>query len=322
MRGPLPIIVGVFLAIAGCGGGGEDGQAARACEPVGDRVSIPGGTGRVPVGGFANLVAVGEGSLWVLVAESRERRVVLRIDPRDGRVRRYPFDGSEEARLAAGAGALWLTDPQSGAVTRIDAATGHATEVRPFGTTAARELSVAAAAVWVSPDTGGRLARLDPATGRVEQRIRLPGVDEIADLDVGAATIWVTTGADERVVRIRGGRPVGATHVGAETLDVEAAGDHAWVDLGDADTLVRIAPDGRVVRRVGNGRNAFAIAVGHGSVWVTNYGLGTVTRLDQRTGERVGRPIGAGRDVKGAAAGEGAVWVANADECTVSRIEP
>jgi streptogramin lyase len=316
-----PRLLIVLVALAGCGGG-EGGEAARPCEPVGDRVAIPDGTGRVAVGGFANLVAVGEGSLWVLVAESRDRQVVLRIDPRDGRVRRHRYDGSEEARLAAGAGALWLTDPQSGAVTRIDAATGRATDVRPFGTTAARELSVAGDAVWVSPDAGGRLARLDPATGRVEQRIRLPGVNEVADLDVGAAAIWVTTGEDGRVVRIRDGRPVGATRTGAETLDVEAAGDHAWVDLGDADTLVRVAPDGGIVRRVGNGRNAFAIAVGYGSVWVTNYGLGTVTRLDERTGERIGRPVGAGRDVKGAAAGEGAIWVANADECTVSRIEP
>jgi streptogramin lyase len=66
----------------------------------------------------------------------------------------------------------------------------------------------------------------------------------------------------------------------------------------------------------------FAIAIGHGSVWATNYGPDTVTRLDAETGERIGRPIPTGPDPKGIAVGAGSVWVANAGECTVSRLAP
>jgi streptogramin lyase len=308
MRRPLALLAAA-LALASCGG---SAVAERPCEPPGDRVDIPDGTGRIGVGGYANLLTVGEGSVWVLVAGPR--RTVVRIDAHDGRVRRYPFTGSEEARLAAGHGALWLADPQSGAVTRLDATSGRSTVHRPLH---AREITIGPDGPWVAAAEGGRVARLDPGSGTVRERHRLR-VDEIADLDAGDGTLWVTTGEDGRVLRV----PGGATRVGATALDVEAAGGHAWVDLGDADTLVRMQADGSVARRVANGGNAFAIAVAHGSVWASNYGLGTVTRIDEETGRRVGRPIGVGRDVKGVAAGEGAVWVANAGECTISRLAP
>jgi len=67
---------------------------------------------------------------------------------------------------------------------------------------------------------------------------------------------------------------------------------------------------------------AFAIAVGSGSVWATSYRTDTVTRLDAETGSRIGEPIATGADPKGIAVGMGAVRVANAGDCTLTRIVP
>jgi streptogramin lyase len=97
------------------------------------------------------------------------------------------------------------------------------------------------------------------------------------------------------------------------------------VDLGDADALAAVdAETGRVLHaRVPNGGgDAFAIVLGYGSVWVTNYARATVTRIDSRSGERVGDPLPTGDTPKGIATGEGAVWVANAGDCTLTRISP
>jgi YVTN family beta-propeller protein len=50
------------------------------------------------------------------------------------------------------------------------------------------------------------------------------------------------------------------------------------------------------------------IAVGEGSVWVTNSVGGTVTRIDAGTQEEVAR-VRLGANPEGIAVGEGGVWV-------------
>lgn len=74
--------------------------------------------------------------------------------------------------------------------------------------------------------------------------------------------------------------------------------------------------------RAPNGGDVFAIALGHGSVWATNYVGGTLTRLDDDSGAPIDTPIPTGAQPKGVAVGEGAVWVANAGTCTISRVAP
>jgi streptogramin lyase len=74
--------------------------------------------------------------------------------------------------------------------------------------------------------------------------------------------------------------------------------------------------------RATNGGSVFAIALGFGSVWATNYGSDTVTRVDATSGAQIGKSIPTGADPKGIAVGMGALWVANAGECTLTRIAP
>jgi streptogramin lyase len=143
---------------------------------------------------------------------------------------------------------------------------------------------------------------------------------------VDRGTLWLSAPEEGSVIRIdaRTGRPAGnPTTVGGEPLDIEALDGDVWVDLGEAEALAHIdGRSGRLLGRVRDVDSVFAIALGFGSVWATNYGPDTVTRVDAATGRRIGRPIATGADPNGVVAGAGAVWVAGAGACTVTRIDP
>jgi streptogramin lyase len=73
-------------------------------------------------------------------------------------------------------------------------------------------------------------------------------------------------------------------------------------------------------RSVFVGERPFGIAYGRGSVWVTNFGDDTITRIDGGSLNTVAIP--AGRGPKGVSVGAGAVWAVNSVDSTVTRIDP
>jgi len=242
----------IAVAVGACGDSdrrpSRGGSPARvtAAEPdtacdakVTRRVRIPVGSGRIAIGGYANLVAVGHGSVWVPVADPaapNERITLLGIDPVSGAVTRWRYAGSSEVRIRAGGGAVWLADPQTRELTRIDIATGRRIVRRPFGAyRAPRELAVGAGRVWLVPETGGDLAVADLRDGRVRRRIQT-GVSTIGDVAPAGQIVWLSPAGPPMVMRLdaRSGRPVGKpVRVDATALDIDATPDRAWVDLGD-----------------------------------------------------------------------------------------
>ena len=94
-------------------------------------------------------------------------------------------------------------------------------------------------------------------------------------------------------------------------LNSVSAHSIAAIDTG-SNRLVVAVP-------VGNGPTS--VAIGFGSVWVTNAQDGSVSRIDPRTRVVVQR-IDVGGDPSGIAVGAGGVWVANSLDATVSRIDP
>ena len=102
-----------------------------------------------------------------------------------------------------------------------------------------------------------------------------------------------------------------------------------WVGaLGVAALLVAAAVlllqggDPEVAATIKVGKLPLGIAVGEGSVWVTDQGDDAATRIDPDSDDVSGRPIPVGADPAGIKTGEGSVWVANSGDDTVSRIDP
>jgi YVTN family beta-propeller protein len=89
-----------------------------------------------------------------------------------------------------------------------------------------------------------------------------------------------------------------------------------------SDRLVRIDLASKsVVGSIPVGSHPSGVAVGEGSVWVTNSADGTVSRIDPVT-NTITATIPVGKGPQGIAVGEGAVWVANKLSDSVSRIDP
>ena len=69
------------------------------------------------------------------------------------------------------------------------------------------------------------------------------------------------------------------------------------------------------------GKRPTAVAAGFGSVWVTNSGDNSLTRIDRHTLTGAPVPTG-GASPSGVTVGFGSVWVANSGDATVTRIDP
>lgn len=137
------------------------------------------------------------------------------------------------------------------------------------------------------------LKRLDPRTGEEEATVPLEDFSaNITEVAAGAGSVWVSSAS------------------------------------GEAGVVIRVDPEtNRVVDRIPVPVDSpTGLAFGHGSVWITSSGHGTVSRIDPETGE-VAAKIEVGRGAVDIAADErsGDVWVAGAylaEAKKLSRIDP
>src|SRR5262249_4423278 len=94
---------------------------------------------------------------------------LARIDPGSNRVTRRIAVGRGACEVAAGFGALWVTNYTRGTVSRVDLRSYRVRIVRvgdtPF------DVIAAAGRVWATVWRDGRLVEIDPATLRVVRRV-------------------------------------------------------------------------------------------------------------------------------------------------------
>lgn len=77
----------------------------------------------------------------------------------------------------------------------------------------------------------------------------------------------------------------------------------------------------KVVATIPAGNGPDGVAVGGHTVWVSNSGGNTLTRLDTGSNRRIGDPVPVGRNPDEVEVADGIVWVANTDDGTVTRLE-
>lgn len=195
---------------------------------------------RVAVGGRPGAVTFGGGRLWVAdeagagvsAIEAATNRLAERgVPPR-----------SAPLRLAAGAGAVWVSNAPAGTVRRIDLATAVADAPIRVGRGPAG-ITTGGGLVWVANSRSGTVTRVDPSI-RAILGDPIPVGARPGGIDAGTTAVWVASTAEAAVTRL-------------DIQSGEAIGDPIDVPLDPG-----------------------AIAVGSSAVWVASNHDGTITRIE------------------------------------------
>ncbi|HJP65609.1 MAG TPA: protein kinase [Actinomycetota bacterium] len=114
----------------------------------------------------------------------------------------------------------------------------------------------------------------------------------------------------------------GVVSVGTQPASVAYGTEGLWVANFGEKTVQQIDVESETVARTSGGipGNPTGMAVGAGSVWITNGFDGSLIKLDPRTLASIRIDVGTG--ASGVAVGEGAVWVVNKNQNTLVKVDP
>jgi DNA-binding SARP family transcriptional activator/DNA-binding beta-propeller fold protein YncE/ABC-type branched-subunit amino acid transport system substrate-binding protein len=113
----------------------------------------------------AGALASGLGAVWATPAASSDPHLE-RIDPANGRVQHIGLPAQSTGSLAVAGKAVWVADPLSGDVWRLDPASNGKPQRVPVGMSAVG-ISPAGSAVWVADGVSGTIARISSHGARV-----------------------------------------------------------------------------------------------------------------------------------------------------------
>src|SRR5262249_28891773 len=145
------------------------------------------------VPGEAGSVTADRGHIWVAPSFG----LLSRLDPRTARVVERIDPNSGVTGLAAGDGAVWVTDADAGTVTRIASAGRLAPVAVGHGPNG---IAVGAGSIWVADSLDDAVARIDPVKRRVVARI--PVGQTPTGVAVGGGSVWVANSQDGTISRI------------------------------------------------------------------------------------------------------------------------
>jgi YVTN family beta-propeller protein len=258
---------------------------------------------------------------------------LIRIDASTNR----PLDaiplGGHVSAVAAGASGVWAASFRDGELWRVEPRTGTVTRIPPVG--APRGLALFAGRAYVVSQ-GPKLGADNVTVYGAANGNRIDGIELIGYVvRAGRGGVWTAGWLDvarlatrgplriTSTVRIPTRHPLDTAHDRQQLVDVGFGIGSMWV-LGDAADrrLWQIDPRlRRISRTIDLSFAPGRLAIGAGSLWVTDQLGDKVVRLDPASGRAIA-VIGVGAGVGGIAFGAGSIWVACALDDTVLRIDP
>ena len=243
------------------------------------------------------------------------------IDAQSGRLVGDVPAGPSVGFIRAGLGSVWEME-DSGVLLQIDPRTLHVTGSIAVGVNPG-DVAVGKGAVWITDKNSQTLLRISPQYGEIT-RIRLPSQGLSSPgvgggVAIGAGSVWVAQG-QSRIARIDPASGRVESTVSVPDAREVAFGDGAiWVAASDLGTLTKIDPrTGTVVATVRIGPWICCIAVGAGYVWAANN-----TGIWKLASDgRVLGTISAPSQIANIYFGDGAMWAAADVAGTVLRIDP
>jgi serine/threonine protein kinase/streptogramin lyase len=284
---------GILLLMSG-GGAGDAVPSANSLVRI--DASTNASVATMQVGEDPTDIAIGEdGDVWVI---NQGDSTVNRIDPETGEVTPAKSTLGIPTGIAAGEGAVWITNgfggPNgTGQVVRLDPTNGS---VEPaFASRNAKAIVVAFGSIWLADADRDVVLRYDPEDLDAAP-IEIP-TDEDANASAGPRSISAGTGAAEGI----------------------------WVANELGDTVIRIDPETDGVTDRLPVESPFAVAADDSGVWVTSELNDRVHLFDPAGGRGVrtfdsadGIPDGP----TAIAIAAGGVWVGSDLETAIVRIDP
>jgi YVTN family beta-propeller protein len=230
--------------------------------------------------------------------------------------------GATPGTIAAGDGSVWVTDPASNILFRIDPRTNSREQTIGIGNSPGG-VAVGGNFVWAANGLSGDVSKIDPNDNGGSEVDRIPVGNGPSGVAFGGGHLWVANSTDRTVGEIAPGSGKSLRSIpvpqGADAIVVGFG--FVWVVSGAGNSVTRIdARTGTVLPPLSVGNDPTGIAVGAGAVWVANRLDGTVSKIDPAAGSVEVIPVGG--TPTAIAAGQGVVWVSDARAGTLTRIDP
>src|SRR6476619_4335239 len=233
--------------------GAKEPQAKAAAEFLKLDASTLPIVQKIPIGGEADWLAIGFGSVWVTVAKNNE---VVRVDPARNVVQaRIAVDKEPCYGIGIGVEKVWVLNCQSKTLTRINPKTNAVDLGVPVKSDDGGEgsIDVDERYVWFASNDDGnasKLTQMDAKTGRPLKRIAVGKDSAVVKLGFGA--VWVVSSGEGNVYRVdpaRGKVTAMITVAEGPRFSTEGAGS-LWVLSQSDGSVSRIDPAGNKVAAV------------------------------------------------------------------------
>ena len=219
-----------------------------------------------------------DGFVWSL----NDGGSLVKIDPRKGEVVQAVPIGHDDG-VTVGGGSVWVANADKPEVIRVNAQYGSTSRIplpKPTdGSTAnPRGIAYGAGSLWVSQ--GQRILRIDPENGKV--RATIPASDAWI-LRFGDRALYAATPYNGDFFKVD---PASNTvswrsHIHPWLGDLLPAGGWLWLTVDSDAGVYRFSEaDGNQNGYVHTGDGSGELTFGAGSVWVSNWRAGTVSRVD------------------------------------------
>ena len=170
-----------------------------------------------------------------------DQRQVIQVDPQTNQLVGQPLPAGEEViTVALGHGTLWAGSHDDGLITRVEAETHRVVATIEAGFSV-HGLAVSDASAWVLDEHGYAVVRIDPQSNRLQERVPIDFVG--SNLAAGAGSVWVAPAAQD------GGQPTGED--GIARLNEQEGRIAETVHVGGAGTS-----------------NYYSVTFSEGSLWV------------------------------------------------------
>ena len=161
---------------------------------------------------------------------------------------------------------------------------------------------------------------VEPRSGHVEASLALPGRPTAMASD--GERLWLA-GAAGKLARLsaRGSPDLETVNAGGTIGGVAVGDGSVWVTDQDTGSVLRIDPaTSKIVDQIRSGNGATAALFAAGSLWVANQTDGTVSRIDTAR-DKLTKTIPVGEAPRALAFGAGSLWVADGQLGTITRVD-